>query len=135
MAKLMYTLVCDDIRHEKGRKVSLMGLYSNTILVAQFPYIFPRLAFFQHWVDLDDGQTFKIEIRGEHITGIKLEGRVDKHNPQSKAKKLNTNIVLNFNNIKVRKEGKIKFITSISNDTKKYEHEISIALASPEDLK
>ncbi len=35
-AKLMYSLICDDVRLEVGNKVSLMGVFQNVFL-ATFP--------------------------------------------------------------------------------------------------
>lgn len=41
-----YTIFCDDIRHELGHKLSLIGVYSDALLVehATFPLIIPKLA-------------------------------------------------------------------------------------------
>jgi hypothetical protein len=43
IAQTIYTLVCDDIRHEVGNKLSLMGLYSD-IVVKETPTILPKIS-------------------------------------------------------------------------------------------
>ena len=46
--KLDYILVCEDIRHEVGHKPSAMGIFTDNILVRDFPYMFPKLCFLVH---------------------------------------------------------------------------------------
>lgn len=42
IADKIYTFVCDDIRHEMGNKVSLMGMYDD-IVVNKTPTILPKI--------------------------------------------------------------------------------------------
>jgi hypothetical protein len=42
IAEKIYTLICDDIRHEVGNKISLIGLYDN-IVVRETPIILPKI--------------------------------------------------------------------------------------------
>jgi hypothetical protein len=44
IAENIYTFVCDDIRHEIGNKMSLMGLYDD-IVVRHIPMIIPKINF------------------------------------------------------------------------------------------
>lgn len=47
--ELDYILVCDDIRQEVGKKPSLMGVFTDDILVQGFPATFPKFCFFVHF--------------------------------------------------------------------------------------
>lgn len=43
--RALFGIVCDDVRQEIGNKISLMGVYSSSIIVPGFPIVLPRLAF------------------------------------------------------------------------------------------
>lgn len=38
-----HTVFCDDIRHELGGKISLIGIYQREIIVREFPVTLPKL--------------------------------------------------------------------------------------------
>ncbi|MFZ1699897.1 MAG: hypothetical protein WBO10_10995 [Pyrinomonadaceae bacterium] len=57
--KLMYTLLCDDVRIEMGNKISLMGIFQN-IMVEKLPVSLIKFAVINHWQGSGDHQT---EIR------------------------------------------------------------------------
>ncbi len=38
-----HTIFCDDIRHEIGGKISLIGIYQSEIIVREFPITLPKL--------------------------------------------------------------------------------------------
>jgi len=46
--KLVYTLLCDDVRLEMGNKVSLMGVFQN-IMVEKLPVSLIKFAVVNHW--------------------------------------------------------------------------------------
>lgn len=46
--KLVYTLLCDDVRLEMGNKLSLMGVFQN-IMVQQLPISLIKFAVLNHW--------------------------------------------------------------------------------------
>lgn len=46
--RLVYTIFCDDVRHEMGNKLSLMGVFQN-MMVAQLPAALIQLAVVQQW--------------------------------------------------------------------------------------
>ncbi len=46
--KLVYTLLCDDVRLEVGNKVSLMGVFQN-IMVEKLPVSLIKFAVVNHW--------------------------------------------------------------------------------------
>jgi len=39
-------IICDDIRQEVGNKVSLEGIYTDTIVLSNIPFLFPKLCFY-----------------------------------------------------------------------------------------
>jgi hypothetical protein len=45
-ARFATRVICDDIRHEAGNKISIMGLYSEKVLVQAFPAVLPKLCAF-----------------------------------------------------------------------------------------
>jgi hypothetical protein len=46
--RLVYTLLCDDVRLEVGNKVSLMGVFQN-IMVEKLPVSLIKFAVVNHW--------------------------------------------------------------------------------------
>lgn len=44
IADRIYTFVCDDVRHELGNKVSIMGIYDD-LFVRELPVILPKVNF------------------------------------------------------------------------------------------
>lgn len=43
MGRFAHATYCDDIRHELGGKLTLVGVYSSTLLVPSFPVVLPKL--------------------------------------------------------------------------------------------
>jgi hypothetical protein len=43
--RFLFTVVCDDVRQEVGNKMSMMGVYENSIILDAFPALVPRLCF------------------------------------------------------------------------------------------
>lgn len=54
--KLVYTLLCDDVRIEMGNKISLMGIFQN-IMVEKLPVSLIKFAVISHWQGLGNYQT------------------------------------------------------------------------------
>lgn len=46
--RLIYTLLCDDVRLEMGNKISLMGVFQN-IMVEKLPISLIKFAVVNHW--------------------------------------------------------------------------------------
>lgn len=46
--RLVYTLLCDDVRLEIGNKISLMGVFQN-IMVEKLPISLIKFAVINHW--------------------------------------------------------------------------------------
>ncbi|QYO67436.1 DUF6941 family protein [Leptolyngbya sp. 7M] len=54
--KLVYTLLCDDVRIEMGNKISLMGIFQN-IMVEKLPVSLIKFAVINHWEGVGSHQT------------------------------------------------------------------------------
>jgi hypothetical protein len=54
--KLVYTLLCDDVRIEMGNKISLMGIFQN-IMVERLPVSLIKFAVINHWQGDGNHQT------------------------------------------------------------------------------
>ncbi|EGH46331.1 MULTISPECIES: DUF6941 family protein [Pseudomonas syringae group] len=79
-----HAVYCDDIRHEDGNKISLMGIYSGQLGVPVFPCSLPKLcivlsvstpkeAIFKTLSltgSYDESEIFKIEMGEEQINSI-----------------------------------------------------------------
>jgi hypothetical protein len=56
-AKLVYSIVCDDVRLEAGNKLSLMGVFENIFFPA-FPAALLKFSIVNHWVGVGQFETF-----------------------------------------------------------------------------
>ena len=54
--RLVYTLLCDDVRIEMGNKISLMGIFQN-IMVERLPVSLIKFAVINHWRGEGNHQT------------------------------------------------------------------------------
>ena len=54
--RLIYTLLCDDVRIEMGNKISLMGIFQN-IMVERLPVSLIKFAVINHWRGEGNHQT------------------------------------------------------------------------------
>jgi hypothetical protein len=54
--RLIYTLLCDDVRIEMGNKISLMGIFQN-IMVEKLPVSLIKFAVINHWMGEGNHQT------------------------------------------------------------------------------
>lgn len=44
-SRFMTTVLCDDVRREEGHKLSYLGIYSESLLLNDFPARLPKLCF------------------------------------------------------------------------------------------
>lgn len=54
--RLIYTLLCDDVRIEMGNKISLMGIFQN-IMVEKLPISLIKFAIINHWTGTGNYET------------------------------------------------------------------------------
>jgi len=89
------THICDDVREERGNKLSLMGLYDEAILFPKLPARLPKLCLFQRWAEAHDARTVKIGIDGTALDKPhRVEARVDYAPGESRKEKLQIAIAL-----------------------------------------
>ena len=55
-SKLVYSIICDDVRIEMGNKLSLMGVFENIFMPA-FPSVLLKFAIVNHWVGVGQFET------------------------------------------------------------------------------
>lgn len=65
-----YTIFCDDIRSESGGKITLVGIYRQTIFVhGEFPFTLPKfglsVAYFESYDDLPSEAALQIFLPGD----------------------------------------------------------------------
>ena len=59
--KLEYSLICDDIREETGKKFSIMGIHPGAIRLP-IPVVLPRLCFYLAFRALSHGDKLAIQL-------------------------------------------------------------------------
>ncbi len=79
-ARFLHTIYCDDVRHEIGGKVSLIGCYSSDLIVSRraFPIVLPKLCAQVHVVTPIDepfGElTLRAYLNDELLAELSLDG-------------------------------------------------------------
>ena len=63
MSRYAHATYCDDIRHELGGKLTLVGVYSSQLLVPSFPAVLPKLCLLVDVVTPADKPFEKLKIR------------------------------------------------------------------------
>lgn len=61
------TIICDDIRQEVGRKLSLIGIYDEAIIVRKVPARLAKLCIYQRWKGSDQPRSFRLEVKGSAL--------------------------------------------------------------------
>ncbi len=61
--KLIFSIICDDIREEVGNKLSFMGAYGNDIFIPRTPYVFPQICFAIFYKNIKSGDSFLINLK------------------------------------------------------------------------
>ena len=104
MPREIFSIVCDDIRIEQGNKVSLMGIYTDGILVSQLPFVFPKLCLAQQFEDDMESHELTVVLVGPKL---KKEAKL-----QSKERtKEVVSIFIGFGGVRVFEEGDYRFET------------------------
>jgi hypothetical protein len=110
------TFISDDIRHEVGRKVSLLGLYDQAIVFKTLPARLLKLAFYQRWLDVSNLSKVVLEIRGEplghtvfRVDGIPSEPELKGPHP--------ARITLVIGPIDIMREWRLEFLTYFNEES------------------
>lgn len=118
LGKKVYSLICDDVRHEIGGKNSYMGVYGKDIIIEKIPALFAKLIF----VIVIENANEALLKKKSHVT-LKMPG-VDPViflNPLRFLKashKMTTNIFIGLSPFKIEREGKAKFELYIADEEK-----------------
>lgn len=117
--KLVYFIICDDIRREIGNKFSLMGIYtSESILVPALPHVFRSLFFHLVFKGIKDGDDVEIKLLDpDEESLLKLE-RNKINMPRTKDKPKGCVLEPGFYNLKLSKEGKYTLLCIFGEDEK-----------------
>jgi hypothetical protein len=102
------TIICDDIRQETGRKISLMGLYDEALLFKRVPARLAKLCMFQRWLGTDHPEKMRIEIRGSALSAS-VTAEAEGEHPNPVATRLNLMVALAP--FDVVNTGEVEFVT------------------------
>jgi len=124
-----YLIICDDIREEIKNKVTLVGIYTDSIYVSKIPYSFPKLCFFTQYSNIRVGDRFSVELidpvgkkLGKPINGI-IQPPLDKA-----IKKIR--LLGIYSPLIIEQEGTYSLIITFEGDeTNKKEIEFNISVA------
>ena len=67
MPREIFSIICDDIRFEQGNKLSLIGTYTDGILVSSIPTVLPKLCLAQQFDDAKGVKKLKFALRGPRL--------------------------------------------------------------------
>jgi hypothetical protein len=128
------TFISDDIRFEAGHKISLLGLYEQSIVFQSLPARLLKLSFYQRWLEVSHLTRVRLEVRGVSLgnTVIQIEGK-SMEKEESKVPHA-IRITLTFGPIDMLKVGKVEFLTFFDDESSpSHKHELEV-LVDP-DLK
>jgi hypothetical protein len=122
------TFISDDIRHEVGRKISLLGLYDRAIVFNSLPARMLKLCVYQRWIDVTNISNVTIELRGGPIGAVtqRMIGKPSEPEPHGPHP---ARIMLAIGPIDFVKEGRLEVLTYINDEsTASHVHEIEISV-------
>ena len=76
MTRYAHATYCDDIRQELGGKLTLVGVYSGSLLVPSFPVILPKLCLVLQIVTAADSPLKELKIRVLMDEAVIAEGEL-----------------------------------------------------------
>lgn len=123
------TLICDDIRYERGNKISLVGLYDEVIVFPRLPARLAKLCVFQRWADGGDVEKILFEIRGAPLgdAAISAIPRRTEPKPGQLRPSAKIKMLLLFAPVDVVAEGKIRFEVYFNDEaTPRHVHSIEV---------
>jgi hypothetical protein len=128
------TIICDDIRQESGRKISLMGMYDEAVVVKQIPVRLAKICIFQRWADsnLKPGEKVRLEVVGNAIPGpVAIECQADPEHFSRAATK--AQILVALAPFDILKGGEIEFLTYLP-DSEEVAHRHKLEVRIDPDL-
>ncbi len=122
--KLNYHLICDDIRQEVGKKVSLIGIYPGNVIYMPIPSVMPKLCFHLVFSRLKAGDNFGIQLLDPDNKKV---GSIDNIEVPEKPQGSQGVFELGFMGINVKKEGTYR-LAIVFGEEEKAEQEIKIEI-------
>lgn len=122
--KLNYHLICDDIRQEVGKKVSLIGIYPGNVIFMPIPSVMPKLCFHLVFSRLKAGDNFGIQLLDPDNKKV---GSIDNIKVPEKPRVSQGVFELGFMGINVKKEGTYR-LAIVFGEEEKAEQEIKIEI-------
>ena len=112
-----YLIICDDIRAEIKNKFTLVGIYTDSIILSKLPYSFPKLCFFAQYSNIRAGDRFSVELidpAGKKL-GKPINGIIQPP-PDKAIKKLR--LLGIYSPLKIEQEGTYSLIITFEEDEK-----------------
>ena len=126
--KLVYYLICDDIRREIGKKSSLIGIYHSNVISVPIPSVIPKLYFHLVLRGLKSGDILEIQILDPDDKKVVS---IDKIKIPEKKGLTQGVFEVGFIGINVKKEGTYRLVIVIGEE-KKAEQEVKIEIKKKE---
>lgn len=77
MPREIVSIICDDIRFEQGNKISLIGVYTEGILVPRLPITLPKLCLSQTVFDANNIRKIRLVLKGPKLSTSLTAENVD----------------------------------------------------------
>jgi len=106
----VFSIICDDIRLEQSNKLSLIGTYTDGIIVSGLPITLPKFCFAQHIVDAPGIRKVKVKLRGPKLNIPPSEIEIE----ETTRTKLRLSFI--FTNIQFELEGDYSFDVYLNED-------------------
>jgi hypothetical protein len=117
--KLVYSMICEDIRREVGNKISIMGVFiSGQILVPVFPFTFRSLFFHLVFDVIKNGTEVEMQLLDPDGKTIININKSSIGIPTTKMKPKGCILEPGFINLKVEKEGTYTLLVTFGEDDK-----------------
>jgi hypothetical protein len=126
------TIICEDIRRELGRKISLIGIYDEAIIFKRVPARMAKLCMFQRWSGSDQPEKIRIQIQGSALPGaFSAEAERDRAHFDPDARR--SNLMIAFAPFDVVDVGEVEFLTYFG-DTEQPSHSHRIEIRIDPDM-
>lgn len=104
--KLKYSLICDDVRHEVGNKVSFIGVYTKDLFIPQTPFTFPKLCAYLLYEKVKGGISFNSVLIDP--SGKKIGKGMDIEIPKDVKKPIDFGMLCVFAPLRIEQAGSYK---------------------------
>lgn len=123
------TFISDDLRHEVGQKVSLLGIYDRGIVFNRLPARLLKLCVFQRWSNVTNLMKVTVELRGEVLAAIsyRIEGKPAER--ESKDAHNTAQLLLAFGPVDFVRPGKLEVLTYFNEESSpRHTHELQVTV-------